>query len=69
MKPNYLKSIGWAGTVLGCAIWTYGYFVPGNPANVSWPGWAATYLPNRESEVGMVLMLLAMVPLYWRSTK
>jgi hypothetical protein len=51
------------------AIWLYGYFVPGNPSLIDWrahtPWWIADFLPNIESEIGMVLMLLSIVPTYW----
>jgi hypothetical protein len=48
--------------------WLYGYFVPGNPSLIDWhahtPWWIADFLPNIESEIGMVLMLLSMAPTY-----
>jgi hypothetical protein len=54
-----------AGTVL----WCYGYFTVGHPPIIDWraisPWWIAEFLPNVESEIGMVLMFAGMVPIYW----
>jgi hypothetical protein len=40
------------------ALWLYGYFATGNPPLIDWhtstPWWIADYLPNIESEIGMV---------------
>jgi hypothetical protein len=61
--------VGYVVLLVGTAIWLYGYFVPGNPSLIDWrahtPWWIADFLPNIESEIGMVLMLLSMVPTYW----
>jgi hypothetical protein len=47
----------------------YGYFVTGHPSVIDWktdtPNWIAEFLPNIESEIGMVLVFVAMVPMYW----
>ncbi len=60
---------GWVLMLAGCGVWTYGYFVVGHPSLVSWedvlPGWLAEYLPNLESETGMAMTVVAMVPTYW----
>jgi hypothetical protein len=60
---------GWIISLVGTAIWLYGYFVTGEPPLVNWqaisPWWIADFLPNRESEVGMTLVLVSMVPMYW----
>ena len=65
--------IGWFIELVGTALWIYGYLVPGNPALVDWhaytPWWIADYLPNIESEVGMVLVFAGMVPIYWPSRR
>ncbi len=57
----------------GTAIWLYGYFVTGHPALIDWrahaPWWIAEFLPNIESEIGMVLMLAGMLPIYWPSQR
>jgi hypothetical protein len=61
--------VGYIVLLVGMAIWLYGYFVHGNPSLIDWrahtPWWIAEFLPNIESEIGMVLMLLSIVPTYW----
>lgn len=60
---------GWVVELAGTALWIYGYFVKGHPALIDWAGrtpwWIAHYLPNIESEIGMVLVFAAMIPIYW----
>jgi hypothetical protein len=60
---------GWIATALGMILWGYGYFTTGTLPLVTWstylPGWAADWLPNLEAEIGMVLLILGSVPLYW----
>jgi hypothetical protein len=61
--------VGYIVWLIGMAIWLYGYFVPGNPPLFDWPThmpwWVADFLPNIESEIGMVVMFLSVVPTYW----
>jgi hypothetical protein len=61
--------IGYSVLLFGTALWVYGYFVAGHPPIIDWhahtPRWIAEYLPNIESEIGMVLTLISMVPIYW----
>jgi hypothetical protein len=61
--------VGWIVMLIGTALWVYGYFVTGHQTVVDWksdtPGWIAEFLPNIESEIGMVLVFAAMVPMYW----
>jgi hypothetical protein len=63
--------VGWIIEVVGLVLWTYGYFVVGSPSLIDWaahtPWWIAEFLPNLESEIGMVLVLVGMVPIYWPS--
>jgi hypothetical protein len=65
--------IGWIIELVGMALWVYGYFVAGNPSLIDWhantPWWIADFLPNIESEVGMALVFVAMVPIYWPSQR
>lgn len=65
--------VGWVLSLLGTAIWIYGYFVAGHPAVFNWPAfspwWIAEFLPNRESELGMVLVFASMIPMYWPSRR
>ena len=66
---NKVVIVGWAVSLLGMALWIYGYFVAGNPSLINWsahvPEWVAAYLPNLESEIGMVFCFAGMVPIYW----
>ncbi len=61
--------IGWAIELAGVALWTYGYFVTGSPSLIDWiaytPWWIADFLPNIESEIGMALVLVSVVLIYW----
>jgi hypothetical protein len=61
--------IGWIILAAGTALWTYGYFSTGHPSFIDWhaktPWWVADFLPNIESEIGMALIVVAMVPFYW----
>ena len=61
--------VGWTTFLFGCAFWLYGYLVAGRPSLIDWhahaPWWIADYLPNLESEIGMLLCIAGMVPMYW----
>ena len=65
--------IGWVITVAGMALWLYGYLAAGHPPIVNWqahtPWWIADYLPNVESELGVVLTFVGMVSIYWPSLR
>jgi len=65
-KPAIL---GWIASVVGMALWLYGYFVTGNPSLIDWhantPWWIADFLPNIESEIGMALVCVGSVLAYW----
>jgi hypothetical protein len=60
---------GWIIELAGTALWIYGYFATGNPSLINWqtitPWWIANFLPNIQAEIGVVLVLIAMIPLYW----
>src|SRR6476619_3741498 len=60
---------GWAIFLSGSAIWLYGYFITGHPSIIDWhartPWWIADFLPNLESELGMLLCIAGIVPMYW----
>jgi hypothetical protein len=64
-----INIFGWALMTLGLMLWAYGYFVGGQPPLVDWsaiaPTWISDYLPNLEAEIGLVVMIVAMVPTYW----
>ena len=61
--------LGWIVSLAGTALWIYGYFITGHPPLIDWqahaPGWIAEFLPNVESEIGMVLAFGGMIPIYW----
>jgi protein-S-isoprenylcysteine O-methyltransferase Ste14 len=63
--------IAWIITLVGTALWIYGYFVTGNPSLVDWhtytPWWIADFLPNIESEIGLVFVCAGTVLTYWPS--
>ena len=64
-----LAIIGWIILLGGSAMWFYGYMVTGHPSLINWqahtPWWIADYLPNFEAEIGMMLAIVSMVPIYW----
>lgn len=68
-NPRQFAQVAWVVTLLGCALWTYGYFVGGSPSIIDWPAiaphWIADYLPNWQAEVGLALTLLGSIPLYY----
>jgi len=51
--------------VAGAALWVFGYFVTGHPAVLDWPSfapsWISAFLPNFESELGMLVSLAGVV--------
>ena len=59
--------LGWIIELAGLALWLYGYFASGSPSLIDWhasaPWWIADFLPNVQSEIAMVLMLIGMVPI------
>jgi hypothetical protein len=65
--------IGWIISLAGTALWIYGYFATGNPSLIDWradaPRWIADYLPNIQSEIGMLLTFAGMIPIYWPSQR
>jgi len=64
---------GWVILVVGAILWVFGYFTAGHPSFVDWqahaPWWIADYLPNVESEIGMMLICGSMVLIYWPSAR
>jgi hypothetical protein len=67
-SANNRTNLGWILCLAGTIVWLYGYFTTGNPSFTDWhanaPRWIAEFLPNMESEIGMILMLGGMVLLY-----
>src|SRR4249920_502265 len=64
---------GWAIFLSGSAIWLYGYFITGHPSIIDWhahtPWWIADFLPNLESELGILLCIAGIVPMYWPASE
>ena len=60
---------GWCIMLTGTVLWLYGYFVTGSPSLFDWaqytPWWIADFLPNIQSEIGMVLVYGSLVLVYW----
>ena len=65
--------IGWLVSLVGSAVWIYGYFVTGTPPITDWhahsPWWIAVFLPNLQSEFGMVLACAGTAVMYWPSRR
>lgn len=65
---GWIKAAGWIIFLIGMGLWLYGYFTEGGAPAIDWPRyvpeWAAAFVPNWEAELGMVLSLIAMVPIY-----
>lgn len=72
-RVNKVAITGWALLAVGTIVWIYGYFVTGHMAYVDWhtytPWWIADYLPNIESEIGMVMVCVGSGLTYWPSRK
>ena len=68
-----LSIVGWIGYVAGGLLWLYGYLVTGTKALVDWasisPTWVAEFMPNLEAELGMLVMCIFMVPVFWNAVK
>ena len=62
-------TLGWIATLIGCALWSYGYFVGGSSPFLNWPAfsphWIADYLPNWQAETGLLLTLVASIQIYY----
>jgi hypothetical protein len=71
MRLSKAVIIGYVTSLAGTALWLYGYFEAGHQALIDWhtytPWWISDFLPNVESEIGMVLVFVSMVPMYWPS--
>jgi hypothetical protein len=65
------KAFGWALSLIGSALWFYGYFWGGAPSLIDWerisPWWISEFLPNFPCEVGLALSCISLVPLYWKA--
>ena len=65
-----LNIFGWTLMAFGFVIWGYGYSVAGHAPLIDWrsltPDWIAVFMPNLEAEIGLALMIAAMIPAYWK---
>ena len=52
----------------GIALWLYGYLSEGTTSLIQWssfsPEWISAYIPNLETEIGVLLMCLAAIPFF-----
>ena len=68
-KAYTMRITLWAAMIVGMALWGYGLFVTGTAPLIDWksnaPWWIADYLPNMESELGLVLVCLGSLAPYW----
>ncbi len=64
-----LTAIGWTVSVIGTALYAYGYFVTGNASMVDWsqylPKWGVEFVPNVEAELGFALSIIGSIPIYY----
>ena len=67
------RIVGYLISIAGTVLWIYGYFTAGDPSLIDWrartPEWIAKFLPNFQSEIGMVLIFVAMIPMCWPSKR
>jgi hypothetical protein len=68
---NTAKGMGWAIYIGGFAVWLFGYLGTGHGPVFNWsaltPWWISGFVPNREAELGVALMFVSMIPIYWRA--
>lgn len=73
LRLKRFTQIGWAGTILGCLLWGWGYFAEGSLPFIQWssfaPNWISEFMANWQEELGVLLMLVASVPLYYVQLK
>ena len=66
MKSLYIT--GWTLNIVGIALWLYGYLSEGTASLLDWssfaPEWISAYIPNLETEIGILLMCLAAIPFF-----
>lgn len=63
------KRIGWGIYAAGLVTWLFGYLSAGHAPAFDWnaatPWWISSFIRNLESELGLALMFVSMVPIYW----
>ncbi len=64
-----LKTIGWVVSIIGTALYLYGYFAAGGTTFIDWPlylpQWAAEFVPTWEAELGFTLSIIGSIPIYY----
>jgi len=64
-----LKAVGWVLSIIGAALYCYGYFAVGGAALINWPlylpDWAIQFLPNWQAEAGFALSIIGAIPIYY----
>ena len=60
---------GWVLTLVGCVMWAIGWFADSKWQFFKWaefsPWWISEFLPNWQSEIGTLLIILGSVPIYY----
>jgi hypothetical protein len=63
------KLISWTIYAAGFVIWLFGYLSAGHASLFDWnavtPWWISSFIPNREAELGLMLMFASMILIYW----
>lgn len=66
------KLISWMIHAVGFVIWLF-YLSAGHATLIDWnavtPWWISTFIPNREAELGLVLMFASMIPIHWPAVR
>ena len=69
LRNDRLKMLGWVVSIVGAALYVYGYFATGTTSMVNWslyiPEWSVEFVPNLEAEIGLALSILGAIPLYY----
>ena len=73
LRLKRLTQIGWAGPILGCLLWGWGYLATGSLPFFMWsrfaPHWVSDFMINWQEELGVLTMLVASIPLYYAQLK
>jgi hypothetical protein len=63
------KLISWTIYAAGFVIWLFGYLSAGHATLFDWnavtPWWISSFIPNREAELGLMLMFASIILIYW----
>ena len=69
MLAQMPKRISWTIYAAGFVIWLFGYLSAGHASVFDWnavtPWWISSFIPNREAELGLMLMFASMILIYW----